>query len=97
MDTCEFVYISRMDSKPKHVVGIEQSWEELKRDLKRSGSGYPNALYYKTISPEGPQLFAVVNEKLVLYHENEQWHQYITACNVKFGFKEIESNHRVHR
>ena len=70
---------------PRHVLGVEQSWEELKRDMGRTGPGYPGAIYFKTISVQGPQLFAVVNEDTVFYHENEQWHRYITACDIKFG------------
>ena len=90
MDTCEFLYISRIDSMPKRVLGIEQSWEELKRDMGREGPGCPDAIYFKTISAQGPQLFAVVNGDTVFYHDNGQWHQYITACDIKFGM--IESN-----
>lgn len=85
MDTCEFSYISRMDSTPRRVLGIEQSWEELKRDMGRAGSGCTGAIYFKTISAEGPQLFAVVDDHTVFYHEHGQWHRYITACDIKFG------------
>jgi hypothetical protein len=75
---------------PKRVLGIEQSWEELKRDFNRAGPGYPGAIYFKTISAQGPQLFAVVADSVVFYHDNGQWHRYITACDIKFGM--IESN-----
>ncbi|CAF1113971.1 unnamed protein product [Adineta steineri] len=71
-------------------LGIEQSWEELKRDFNRIGPGCPSALYFKTISAEGPELFAVVNDNAVFYHDNGQWYRYITACNIKFGI--IEAN-----
>jgi hypothetical protein len=91
VDTCEFSYISRADSMPKRALGIEQSWEELKRDLGRTGPGCPGALYFKTISVQGPQLFAVVNDNLVFYHENGQWHKYITAFDIKFGTIESDN------
>ncbi|CAF1115825.1 unnamed protein product [Rotaria sp. Silwood1] len=70
---------------PKRALGIERSWEELKKEMGRTGSGYPGAIYFKTISVQGPQLFAVVNQNLVLYHDCGKWHRYITACDIKFG------------
>lgn len=85
LDTCQFRYIARNDSEPKRVLGIERSWEELKKEMNRTGPGYSNATYFKTISYEGPQLFAVVDDNLVLYHDLGKWHQYITAYDVKFG------------
>lgn len=92
MDTCEFSYISRADSMPKRVLGIEQSWEELKRDMGRTGPGCPGGVYFKTISVQGPQLFAVVNNNFVYYHENDRWYRYITACDIKFGMMECNNN-----
>ena len=88
MDTCEFAYISRVDSLPKQVLGIERSWEQLKLEMGRTGSGYPGAIYFKTISYQGPQLFAVIDDKTVLYHDQNKWHRYITACDVRFGTME---------
>ncbi len=73
---------------PKRALGIERSWEELKEEMGRTGPGYPDAVYFKTISFQGPQLFAVVNDDSVLYHEHGEWHRYITACDVKFGTME---------
>jgi hypothetical protein len=88
MDTCEFSYISRADSMPKRALGIERSWEELKEEMGRTGPGYPGAIYFKTISFQGPQLFAVVNDKSVFYHNHGEWHRYMTACDIKFGTME---------
>lgn len=88
VDTCEFSYISRVDSLPKQVLGIERSWEQLKLELDRTGSGYPGAIYFKTITYQGPQLFAVVDDGTVLYHEGNGWHRYITAFDVRFGTME---------
>ncbi|CAF1502248.1 unnamed protein product [Adineta ricciae] len=85
MDSCEFTYIGRSDSQPKHALGIERSWDELKAEFGRSGPGLPGAIYFKTISVEGPTLFAVVDGNTVLYHEHDKWYHYITAKDVKFG------------
>jgi hypothetical protein len=75
---------------PKRALGIEQSWEELQRDLGRTGPGCSDALYFKSVSTQGPQLFAVVNDNSVFYHDNGQWYQYITAYDIKLGA--MESN-----
>lgn len=88
MDTCAFTYISKVDSMPKRALGIEQSWEELKRDFARTGPECPGAVYFKTISVQGPQLFAVVDDQQVFYHEHGNWHRYITAFDIKFGTME---------
>ncbi len=78
---------------PKQVLGIERSWEELKEELGRKGPGYPGATYFKTISYEGPQLFAVVNDDSVFYQEHGQWHRYITAYDIKFDrIESIDTN-----
>ena len=92
MNTCEFYYIRRRDNLPIQAKGIEKSWSELQREFGRNGSGYPGATYFKTISPEGPELFAVVNKKWVLYHDGGKWHRYITACDIKFDTIRDKSN-----
>jgi hypothetical protein len=84
MNTCEFYYIRRRDNLPIQAKGIEKSWFELQREFGRNGLGYPGATYYKTISADGPELFAVVNKKWVLYHDGGKWHRYVTACDIKF-------------
>lgn len=84
MNICEFYFIRRRDNLPIQAKGIEKSWTELQKEFGRKGPGYPDATYYKTISPEGPELFAVVNKKWVLYHDGGKWHRYITACDIKF-------------
>jgi hypothetical protein len=73
---------------PKRVLGIERSWEELKEEMCRTDPGYPGAIYFKTISVQGPQLFAIVNDDSVFYHDLRKWHRYITACDIKFGTME---------
>lgn len=88
MDTCEFSYISRIDSMPKEAWGIEQSWEQLKIEMGRTGPGYPGAIYFKTMSPQGPKLFAVIGDNIVLYHDQGEWHRYITAYGIRFNTKE---------
>ncbi|CAF4036502.1 unnamed protein product [Rotaria magnacalcarata] len=77
---------------PKRAVGIKRSWEELKKELDRTGSGYPGAVYFKTISAQGPQLFAVVNNDSVFYNDHGKWHRYITACNIQFGRMEFNNS-----
>ncbi|CAF1423758.1 unnamed protein product, partial [Rotaria magnacalcarata] len=77
---------------PKRAVGIKRSWEELKKELDRTGSGYPGAVYFKTISAQGPQLFAIVNNDSVFYNDHGKWHRYITACNIQFGRMEFNSS-----
>ncbi|CAF1102531.1 unnamed protein product [Rotaria sordida] len=84
MNTCEFYYIRRQDNLPIQAKGIEKSWPELQQEFGHTGPGYPGATYYKTISSEGPELFAVVNKRWVLYHERDKWYRYITACDLKF-------------
>jgi hypothetical protein len=84
MNICEFYYIRRRDNLPIQAKGIEKSWSELQREFGRNGPGYPGATYYKTITAEGPELFAVVNKRWVLYHDGGKWHRYITACDIKF-------------
>ena len=93
MNTCEFYYIRRRDNLPIQAKGIEKSWSELQREFGRNGPGYPGAVYFKTISSEGPELFAVVNQKWVLYHDGGKWHRYVTACDIKFqSIRENKSN-----
>ena len=85
MDTCEFCYISNQTHLLVRAWGIERSWDDLKIEFGRSGAGLPGATYYKRTSPQGPQLFAVVNEDQVFYHDKGIWQRYITATDVKFG------------
>ena len=85
MDTCEFCYISRQTHLLVRAWGVERSWEDLKIEFGRSGEGLPGATYYKRTSPQGPELFAVIDENQVYYHDEGGWHRYITATDVKFG------------
>ncbi len=85
METCQFSYISLKTRLLTTAVGIERSWDHLKQEFDRSGPGIPGATYYKTISLLGPQLFAVLNEKQVFYHDGGQWYPYNTAHDIKCG------------
>jgi hypothetical protein len=85
MDTCQFSFTQRTTFLPVTTLGFERSWEQLQMEFNCHGSGYPGASYYKTISLRGPALFAVVNDTWVLYYENEAWHRYISAADIKFG------------
>ncbi|CAF5092799.1 unnamed protein product [Rotaria sp. Silwood1] len=84
-DTCTFSYVATKDRAPKKPTGIESSWLNLKLEFGRRGEGLPGAKYYKTISVEGPQLFAVKPDQSVWYHDANQWHRYQTAADVKYG------------
>ena len=64
-NACEFYYISQRNNLPIRAKGIERSWSELQQEFERTGPGYPGATYYRTISAQGPQLFAAVNNKWV--------------------------------
>lgn len=81
--TCEFYYIRRRDNLPVQTKGIETTWPELQKEFHHKYVGYPGAIYYKTISAEGPEMFAVVNRKWVLYCDKGKWHRYVTACDIK--------------
>ena len=86
MDTCQFTYIRKVDDTQRTAVGVEQSWDVLCVKLDRDGPGLPNGTHYFTISVDSPQLFAVDNNGIdVYYHDDNNWHRYITACDIKFG------------
>jgi hypothetical protein len=86
MDTCQFSYIRKKDDTKRTALGVEQSWEVLCVKLDREGPGLAGGTHYFTISIDGPELFAVdANGTNVYYHDEGQWHRYITACDIKFG------------
>jgi hypothetical protein len=86
LDTCSFNYTRDMDFEPGHAIGVETSWYDLKREFNRTGeSCRPRALYYRTISVDGPYLFAVVKEKYVFYHGGSKWTQDYNANGVMFS------------
>ncbi|CAF1147344.1 unnamed protein product [Didymodactylos carnosus] len=84
MDTCTFSYIAKKDFSPKTATGIERTWIDLKIECNRHGQGLAGAKYYKTISFQGPELFAVQLDQSVWYHDQNKWHRYQTASNVKY-------------
>lgn len=73
MDACRFSYISAKTNMPRTAVGINRSWDSLRVDFGRSGPGVPGATHYKTISLEGPEIFAVLDNKQVFYHDRGEW------------------------
>ncbi|CAF1180249.1 unnamed protein product [Rotaria sordida] len=83
-DMCTFSYISAKDYAPTTATGIERSWLDLKLEFNRKGDGLSGAKYYKTISVQGPQLFAVKMDQTVWYHDENKWHRYQTATDVKY-------------
>ena len=84
-DTCTYSYVAEKDSQPKIATGIERRWLDLKIECSRQGEGLPGAKYYKTISAQGPELFAVKPDQTVWYHDENKWKQYRTAKDVKYG------------
>jgi hypothetical protein len=89
-DTCTFSYISAKDFAPKTATGVERSWLDLKLEFSHQGEGLPGARYYKTISVQGPELFAVKHDQTVWYHDQNKWRKYIPATNIKYD--KIHSN-----
>jgi hypothetical protein len=83
-DTCTFSYISKRDLAPKTATGIERSWLDLKIEFGLQGEGLPGAKYYKTVSEQGPELFAVKPDQSVWYHDENIWKRYQTATDVKY-------------
>ncbi len=75
-----------MDNRLICATGVETSWYDLKQEFDREGdSCRPGASYYRTISIEGPFLFAVVKGEYVFYHDAGKWIQYNSAHGVRFG------------
>lgn len=87
MDRCQFTYIALRDDMRCTAVGVEQAWEVLCAKLNRDGPGLPNGTHYFTVSPKGPELFAVVENDDhfdVYYHDCGRWFRYVTAYDVVF-------------
>jgi hypothetical protein len=86
LDTCQFNFTSMVDLRTKQVIGIESSWYDLKREFSREGDGCKQrASYYRTISADGPQLFAVDDDHAVYYHHDDVWSLYLSGRILKFG------------
>ena len=82
-EMCEFTFIGLDYSRTVHAKGIESSWYDLKRKFKLTGPECsPEASYYERISNQGPQLFAIINDHSVFYHDDGKWHKYRSAENV---------------
>ena len=90
MDTCQFSYISDRTNLEVTARGVERSWDDLKIECARSGPGIQGATYYKRLGMAGPELFAVLNENEVFYHDRGEWYRYKTAKNVLFGQQDGE-------
>ncbi len=89
-EICEFTFISKMDFQLVHAKGIESSWYDLKRKFHREGAECNStASYYEKTNKEdrGPQLFAIVNNNAVFFHDKGVWEKYNSAkdirCNIK--------------
>ncbi|CAF1463014.1 unnamed protein product [Rotaria magnacalcarata] len=80
MNTCSFTFTSLRTQLPCDVLGVERTWEYLKREFDRYSDGLPDAKYYETMG-SGPQLFAVVGDT-VYYHDEEKWFPYTSATNI---------------
>lgn len=85
METCKFSYIRLMNHQITTALGIERSWSDIKNEFGLSVEPLPDAKYYKTISLEGPELFAVDSRSCVFYHDNGKWFPYKTASNIQFS------------
>jgi hypothetical protein len=86
MDTCQFSYIRKKDDTKRTALGVEQSWEVLCVKLDRKGPGLAGGTHYFTISIDGPELFAAdADDTNVYYHDECQWHRYITAFDIKLS------------
>ena len=85
MDICQFSYISNRTNLEVTARGTERAWDDLKIECGRSGPGIAGATYYKRLGTTGPELFAVLNENQVFYHDLGQWYKYITARDIVFS------------
>ena len=83
MKTCSFTYVAVRTGLPCRSTGVERTWEYLKEEFNRNGDALPDATYYETIGL-GPQLFAVVNDR-VYYHHDSKWVAYVTAAFLTYG------------
>lgn len=84
VEICQFTFTSNKTRKIMYVSGRESSWYDLKHRFNRQGGKLNSpASYYQTISPKGPELFAIRNDRSVFYHDNDQWLKYISAGNVE--------------
>lgn len=84
MEICEFTFISKIDFALVHCKGKETSWHELKSKFQRQGEAcHPRASYYEKTSARGPQLFALLANGTVFYHDNDIWYPYRTANNTR--------------
>ena len=80
MNVCSFTFTSLRTKLPCRVTDVERTWEYLTQEFDRHSEGLPNARYFETMGA-GPQLFAVVNER-VYYHHEENWCVYHSAVDI---------------
>ena len=84
VEICQYTFTSVQTTETIYVTGRESSWYDLKRQFNRQGGKLNSpASYYQRISVNGPELFAIRNDRSVFYHNNDQWHKYVTAQNVE--------------
>jgi hypothetical protein len=83
VEICEFTFTSAVSLRYIDAKGIESSWYDLKRKFDLQGAECNSlASYYEKISQQGPQLFAIVNNTFVFYHDQDQWYNYRSAQNI---------------
>lgn len=89
MHTCSYTFVSLRTYLPMRVMGIERTWDYLKKEFDRHSDGLPDptAKYFETIG-HGPLLFAVVGSS-VYYHDQEQWSRYKSAFDIVFDTMEV--------
>ena len=83
--TCTFTYTSAKKFLVITATGVERSWNDLKIEFDLEGEGLSDARYYKTISVDGPRLFAVRPDQTVWYFDDDGWHRYQTAKDLQYG------------
>lgn len=84
IEICQFTFIGAQTLKIMNVTGRESSWYDLKRQFNRQGGklNFP-ASYYRKISDNGPELFAIRNDRSVYYQNDSEWHKYTTARDIE--------------
>lgn len=84
VESCEFTFTSKIDLRVVRARGTEASWDDLKEQFDRKGPHCgPSALYYRTESARGPQLFAIIGNDSVYYHEDSLWEKYLSARDIQ--------------
>ncbi|CAF1538367.1 unnamed protein product [Adineta steineri] len=84
---CALTYNSNL-GVARTILGVFDLWSNLCMEFNRNGPSCPvrNAVHFRRVSLVGPELFAVCLDTLqVFHHYEDQWHQYQSARNIRFG------------